>query len=241
MKCFHPKIVQHLKPTDITKRLEFARTILAKINESPNFMNLILFSDEAVFHLDGGVNIHNASHWSVNNPHWLIEKSLNSPKTMVWAAIGDAGVIGPFFFDGNVNGISYLKMMKEKFFPEFCRLPNAPELLFMQDGAPPHWQKDVRSWLNEKFPGRWIGRGGAEDLNITWPPRSPDLTPADFFLWGFVKGLVYKQNYENLDQLKAAIVTAFQQVSQEMLFATMENFVKRLNLVLECNGGHIEM
>jgi hypothetical protein len=35
---------------------------------------------------------------------------------------------------------------------------------------------------------RWIGRGGS----ITWPPRSPDLTPLDFFLWGYAKNIVYQ-------------------------------------------------
>lgn len=50
-------------------------------------------------------------------------------------------------------------------------------LFFQQDGAPPHYAMPVRNWLNERFPGKWIGRRGA----IEWPPRSPDLTPLDFF------------------------------------------------------------
>jgi hypothetical protein len=34
----------------------------------------------------------------------------------------------------------------------------------------------------------WIGRAGAADEEwMKWPPRSPDLTPCDFFLWGYVK------------------------------------------------------
>ena len=27
---------------------------------------------------------------------------------------------------------------------------------------------------------------------VLWPPRSPDLTPCDFFLWGYVKDNAYK-------------------------------------------------
>ena len=48
----------------------------------------------------------------------------------------------------------------------------------MQDGAPPHYANPVKIWLNDKFAGKWLGRRGA----IDWPARSPDLTPADFFL-----------------------------------------------------------
>ncbi|ERL96003.1 hypothetical protein D910_00787 [Dendroctonus ponderosae] len=47
------------------------------------------------------------------------------------------------------------------------------------DGAPPHYYCEVWQFLNADFQNRWIGRNGFEN----WPPRSPDLTPLDFFLW----------------------------------------------------------
>ena len=78
---------------------------------------------------------------------------------------------------------SYLKLLMEDFFPTFCSIPNSSNLLFQQDGAPPHWALHVRDWLNNNLADRWIGRGGPNDRNITWPPRSPDLTPLDFYLW----------------------------------------------------------
>lgn len=61
------------------------------------------------------------------------------------------------------------------------------DLYFQQDGAPPHYAVQVRQYLNDKFGNKWIGRGGP----IQWPPRSPDLTPLDFYLWGEIKRLVY--------------------------------------------------
>jgi hypothetical protein len=36
-----------------------------------------------------------------------------------------------------------------------------------------------------------------------WPHRSPDLTPADFFLWGLLKGKVYKNTPRTIEQIKA--------------------------------------
>ena len=53
-----------------------------------------------------------------------------------------------------------------------------PQVIFQQDGAPPHWGLQVRQFLSETFLDRWIGRDGP----ILWPPRSPDITPLDFFL-----------------------------------------------------------
>ena len=110
----------------------------------------------------------------------------------------------------------------------------------MQDGAPPHWSRKVRDWLNNFFPGRWIGRGGVNDLNTAWPPRSPDLTPMDYFLWGYIKNKIYVKNYESIVELKTAISAAFEDVSSEMVFSTMKNFEKRLQKVLLNKGGHIE-
>ena len=83
MTCYHTNIIHQLKLPDIVKRHEFAQTILDKIKENSNFVKLVLISDDAVFHLDGVAKAHNASHWFVNDLHWLIEKSLDSPKTMV--------------------------------------------------------------------------------------------------------------------------------------------------------------
>ena len=51
------------------------------------------------------------------------------------------------------------------------------EFYFQQDGAPPHYHRDVRAYLDKNLPNRWIGQRG----NIESPPRSPDLTPPDFF------------------------------------------------------------
>jgi hypothetical protein len=52
------------------------------------------------------------------------------------------------------------------------------ELHIMHDGAPAHFNLIARRYLNQKLPGWWIGRGGP----IAWPPRSPDLTPLEFYL-----------------------------------------------------------
>jgi len=32
-----------------------------------------------------------------------------------------------------------------------------------------------------------------------WPSRSPDLTPVDFFLWGLLKGKLYKNTLRTID------------------------------------------
>jgi hypothetical protein len=66
------------------------------------------------------------------------------------------------------------------------QLQDIPDLIYQQDGAPPHFHNEVTSYLYERLCNRCIGRGDSTE----WPTRSPDLTPMDFFLWGFVKDSV---------------------------------------------------
>ena len=85
-------------------------------------------------------------------------------------------------------------------------------LTFQQDGAPPHFRITVRSYLDEKFGERWIGRGGP----TAWPPRSPDLTPLDFYAWGYIKEYVYSEKIENREQLLHKITVAAENLQQNL-------------------------
>ena len=55
--------------------------------------------------------------------------------------------------------------------------------------------------LRNMFPGRLILRFG----DVPWPPRSPNLSSCDFFLWGYLKGCVYTHKPHNLNEMKDAI------------------------------------
>jgi len=73
---------------------------------------------------------------------------------------------------------------------------------------------------------KWIGRGVA----ISWPPRSLDLTQLDFFLWGYVKNLVYKVKNNDLQQLKADIRDPMAIVIHNMLQNTWTEVKYHLNI-----------
>jgi len=66
-------------------------------------------------------------------------------------------------------------------------------MYFQHDGAPPHYTRHVREYLNESFPNRWLGHGGP----LAWAQRSPDVTPLDYYLWGHMKTLVYETKIES--------------------------------------------
>lgn len=64
--------------------------------------------------------------------------------------------------------------------------------------APSQVVKSAIGRLIELFGDHRIGRHGPH----AWPPRSPDLTPLDFFLWGCVKDRAFDRTYQNIDSFK---------------------------------------
>ena len=76
-------------------------------------------------------------------------------------------------------------------------------------------------FLNATFPNRSIGRDGP----TPWPPRSPDISPLDFFLWGYVKDKVFLTPVPDITNLKARITDAFATIIEDMLETRGEKLV----------------
>jgi hypothetical protein len=169
---------------------------------------------------------------------------LHSPRLTVWAAIGKNGIVGPFFTRQNITGASYLALLQDQFLPVVQQWPSFNNLLFMQDGAPPHWATVVRDWLNENLTGRWMGRGSpASPAPFRWPPYSPDFTPCDFFLWGYVKSLVYRTEPANLNELEQRIRGVFADLAenhQNMIDRSIDDYARRMERCIDVGGRSVE-
>jgi hypothetical protein len=235
-KPYKMHLTQQLYDEDMDLRVEMAELLLPILNE-PNNEGLIFFSDEATFHISGIVNKHNCRIWSEDNPYMTAETALNSPKVTVWCAMSSKEIVGPFFFDElTVNSEDYLDMLKNFFYPFLQKKKITHKIILQQDGASIHFSTGVRSWLNEKFEDRWIGRGGT----ISWAPRSPDMTPLDFFLWGHIKNNIYKTSIGDLDDLKCKITQEIRMIKQETLHNVFLEVKKRLNFCISVQGDTFE-
>ncbi len=94
-----------------------------------------------------------------------------SSKT-VWAGIWIGGIIESFFFNGSVTAHSYLDMLEKDIILALANEMDLEQIIYMYDRAPAHSAQAIRHFLDKTFPDRWMD----------WPPRSPDLTPTDFFM-----------------------------------------------------------
>lgn len=237
--AYHVTLVQELRPHHIQMRIEFCQWALRMIANDPNFFRFVLFSDEAKFCSDGQLNRHNSHYWSNQNPHWHIPVDhQNRWSLMVWCGIVNGYFIGPYFFERNVDRDSYLELLRDRL-PELLEdvpLATRQKMWLQQDGAAPHFARIVRDFLNYNYNERWIGRGGP----VNWPPCSPDLTSPDFYLWGYLKNVVFAERPTTEANMKDRIRRACAAIPRETLLRTVQHFQRRLHLCLEANGGNFE-
>ena len=220
-----------LEDKDYEKRLNFAHWFLKQPESTHEY---IICSDEAYFYLTLPLNNQNNRQWSKSNPYIGIEKPLNDQKNLVWCAISANRVFGPYYFEDTVNQHNYLEMLKNYFWPKVLKTAEYKKYYFQQDGARPHTAKTVQTWLKDQFGKKFIDK----DM---WPPRSPDLNPCDFFLWGHLKSMAYNPLPKTLDDLKANIEREIKKISKNILKSNFLNFQKRCELIISAEGGHIEI
>jgi len=74
-----------------------------------------------------------------------------------------------------------------------------------------------------------------------WPPNSPDLNPVDYAVWGALQEMAYRQRrFTSVDELKTAIVTEWQKLSQRFINRAINQWRRRLECVVQQQGAPIE-
>ena len=223
-----------------TKIKIYKTTVGEQLETDPLFYQKIVFSDEAHFWLNGFVNKQNCRIWSQQNPQQFLQTLLNPEKCTVWCGLHAGGIIGLYFFlneDGvrcTVNGDRYRTMINDFFFENMENI-DPDEMWFQQDGATCHTANATIDLLKTKFDDKLISRNGP----VNWPPRSCDLTPLDFFLWGYVKSKVYADKPATIDALVANIERVIRDIRPEMLEKVAHNWTSRIRFVKNSRGGHM--
>ena len=188
-KAYIARRFQLLNDDDIDRRLEFCETWQTRLKEDSMFHQKIVWSNEAKFHINGSVHTHNCTFVSEENPNNPTEYTANSPSVNVWGAVWNDEIVGPVFFETALTSEDYLKLLNKYVYPYIVTQLSAHDLIFQQDGTRPYFTREVRDDLNKHLPKKWIGRRGPIEL----PPKSQDLTPMNFFVWGYLKNKVYNK------------------------------------------------
>jgi len=105
------------------------------------------------------------------------------------------------------------------------------------DGALPYYARIVKNFLNTRYNGMWIGRGGP----IAWPVQSPDLTSPNFYLWSYLKNSVYEREPTTRDDMiqRKLLVQAYHELYYYKLLAILikNRVFKKMEIYLNifCN------
>ncbi|KAJ4443770.1 hypothetical protein ANN_05548 [Periplaneta americana] len=226
--------LQALSPADYSARVRFCQLFLQQCGVNPK---LVLFTDEAQFTRDGITNFHNQHVWAYENPratvpsHHQVRFSLN-----MWAVSASGcetrwpGLTGQAYTNFLENTIPHVL--------EDTPLINRQHIHFLHDGAPVHFSRTARRYLDRRFPDRWIGRGGP----IAWPPRSPLLNPLDFYLWGHLKSLVYSSPVPDLESLRNRLVACSEDIRNTpgVWDRVRRSMRHRCEVCIQAGGGHFE-
>ena len=107
-----------------------------------------------------------------------------------------------------------------------------------QDGAPCHCSRAVTERLTQLFSDRVVSL----HRDVERPPRSPDLMPLDFFLWGYLKAKVYTTPPANLDEIRRRITREMDDLRRDrpMVRRAVRDMMKRARLCIERGGGHVD-
>ena len=156
VRPYRPTFVNELSDGDMDRRYESCSALLDTFSNAVSSTK-VLFSDECAIYRSA--RDRNVVFWSKGNPNFTQELEHNPPYVMIWAGMTPDYLIGPNFFDGPVNAASYLAILETWLIPQLRDRGLLDEVWLQHDGAPAHFALSVRDILNERFPGRWIGRG----------------------------------------------------------------------------------
>ena len=196
------------------------------------FNQTFIMSDEAHFELNGCVNKQNICFWAEENLKETTEIRFIQKESQCGVKSMSMGLLVPISLKmgmnkqlATVNGQRYNDMINDCLIPKVYEM-NVIDPYFQQDGAACQTTRLNMEILRQTFPGRLISRFG----DVEWPARSSDLSPLDYFLWGYLKGKVYRNKPTNTTQLKAAIEEEIESIGQEMLTRAMNNLCHRAEI-----------
>lgn len=195
-------------------------------------------SDEAMFKLNNVGGQTNLQYVTIGEKAKEVlprENRQFSKSVMVWAAISCNGRSKLRFVEPGVkiDKKYYVKKILRPFLRyDIPKMYPNRNFVFQQDSAPSHRAEFTQNYLKEKkvmflTPEQWL-------------PNSPDCSPCDYFLWGYLKNRLKNYKLNTIDELKKALNREYQKVPQEMIDNAMRAWPKRCRRIYYARGRHIE-
>lgn len=222
IRQFKPPIKPFLSGPNIEARLHWAmRRVMWRL---PMYRRIV-WTDESRFRLFK--NDARSRVWRFRGERYRPDLMLHSNHSQggsvhVWGAFWYGGRSDLQILQRNVTGEVYCRVITT--FLERNNPPN--DWILQQDNAPAHTSQVVMGHLDELRVRR-----------LPWPSKSPDLNPIEH-VWDFLGRKVMKRGPENLDQLSIFLREEWALIPQNYLDHLVEGMPRRIQAVIEADGGN---
>ena len=141
-----------------------------------------------------------------------------------------------FFFENEqleavtVNGDRYWAMSNEFLFIKIEE-EDIGNIWFQQDGTTCHSAVVLRPISKDRIISR--------RADVVWPPRSCDLTPLDYYLWGAVKDKCYADKPETIDALNDNIRGAIGETQLHTIDNVFKNWTDRVGYCMASRDSNL--
>ena len=163
-----------------------------------------------------------------NNKHTKSSIKFGGRSVMVFGMISDGAGTGPLVrLHGKINATVYKKILKKYVVPNLRTVINQPAV-FMQDNAPCHTPKSIKTFLSE------------EDVTVMeWPAQSLDTKPMDN-VWKLLNKRAKEKNPRNVKELWTNLKGEWKIISVDECKTLIHSCSKRCQAVIKSKGLHIK-
>jgi inhibitor of nuclear factor kappa-B kinase subunit alpha len=229
------RVPRHLLTAKLKeKRLQRCKKVLAYVKS--NGSTVRIFSDKKIFTVDQVYNRRNDRYIAGSTAEVEgVYRTKHPAQVMVLGVLASDGKkMPPYFFKvgEKVTSEVYYKVLRYVVLPWLkANYPNG-DYVWTQDGAPCHTSQKIQKFCETNMANFW-----SKDF---WPPSSPDLNPLDYFWWGAIETHTNATPHPNIESLKATITKVWTNYPEEAVRRACEIFRRRVEAVIEAEGGHIE-
>ena len=230
-----------INPNQMGRRKERCKGILNWLKQGANKETVLIFSDEKLFHVDPMLNRRNVRYIS-DLPHTEVSSDIKyNPRTKHAAKVMVLGVVAsdgqkcpPIFVGENekINAEAYQGLLRAHVLPWLADTYPSGNYCWTQDGAPAHTARTTQRLLGEEMSEFW----GSE----FWPPSAPELNPLDYSIWSYLQEKACNKTHSSVTALKRSILAAWDSMSDEYIRKVCSTFRRRVQAVVDADGGFIE-
>ena len=197
----------------------------------------VVTCDEAWFYLKdsrGKTSIQYLRANQKRNQAEVLTRVTHSKGVMVWIAFCADGFFIPIFVTpgAKIDSDYYCSNVIKPFYREYIKRYPDNNLLFHQDSAPAHVSRKTTAFM-DSLRLQYITKH-------QWMPSSPDCSPCDYWLFGYLKNRMKRRKAKTINGLKKVLKDEVKKIPLTMIHNALRSWPRRCRLVYYNKGHNIE-